>query len=332
MKKVLYLLACILVSVSFFPRNVFAHVKWFTEVPPERVEIEAVITPLFMVMTIVSAVCIGLLLVVMSHYENSSKLKRLQEHSFNADFTNFFLQYGVAFALLIQLLNQTLFAPEFTAPTTIISIIAYIVVLLYLIPSQITAKIASSLLLLLYTIYLVEYGLFHMLDYLFYLGVIGYFLCLRTSWERLKSPILFISTGFSLCWLAAEKWIYPGMTINIIELYGVPTMGFDPYIFTVLAAFVEFCIGVAWMTGILNRFFAFVFTGVMAVTTLFFGFVELVGHFLIFILMIIFIAQNETMKGLPKILFRTLRAQALFISCNFIFILSTFVLIYYRFA
>lgn len=320
--------------VSFFvlPSNSSAHVKWFTDVKPERIDIETVISPLFVVMAVVSAISVGLLLIIMRRVESLDKVKRLQGHRFSNKFTYGFLQYGIALSLLVQVVNGTLFAPEFQLHGVLSTVLISIVILLFLIPKRIPVRIASIILLILYLDYAVEHGLFHMLDYFFYIGIVGYFILIKTRWDRFKLPVLVISVGFSLCWLAAEKWMYPGLTISIINKHGVPTMGFDPNMFTVLAAFVEFSIGVSWLMGILNRFFAIVFTVVMAATTLFFGYIELVGHFLLFVLMIVFIAQNESIKSIPKKFCRSLKGQMFFMSVHFIFLLSTFVLVYYRFA
>lgn len=332
MKRLINFISIFVVSFFLLPGNSFAHVKWFTEVEPERIEIEKILSPLFIIMAFVSAICLGLLLIIMRRVECTEKVKRLQGYKFRMKFTYGFLQYGIALSLLVQVINGTLFAPEFHLHGLFSTILIWIVILLFLTPKRLPVRIASFILLVIYIDYVVEYGLFHMLDYFFYIGIVGYFILIKTRWDSFKLPVLVISLGFSLCWLAAEKWVYPGMTLSIIDMHGVPTMGFDPHMFTVLAAFVEFSIGVSWLMGILNRFFAIVFTLVMAVTTMFFGYVELVGHTLLFVLMIVFIAQNESMKSIPKKFCRTLKGQTLFLSVNFLFILSTFVLVYYRFA
>lgn len=332
MRRLFGLLSVFVVSFFLLPSSSFAHVKWFTDVEPERINIENVLSPLFIIMAFISAICLGFLLIIMRRIEYTDRVKRLQKYRFRTKFTYGFLQYGVALSILVQVINGTLFAPEFHLHGGFPTILIWFVILLFLIPYRIPVRIASIILLVLYIDYVVEYGLFHMLDYFFYIGVIGYFILIKTKWDRFKIPVLVTSLGFSLCWLAVEKWIYPGLTMSIIDVHGVPTMGFDPHMFTVLAAFVEFTIGVSWLMGILNRFFAIIFTLVMAVTTMFFGYLELVGHFLLFVLMIVFIAQNEPVKNIPKKFCRTLKGQMLFLSVSFMFILSTFVLVYYRFS
>ncbi|MFZ3590744.1 hypothetical protein ACOI1C_16195, partial [Bacillus sp. DJP31] len=63
-------------------------------------------------------------------------------------------------------------------------------------------------------------------------------------------PILYLGTGLSLCWIAVEKWVYPELTISIIQHHGVPKFGFPYDIFIVLAAFIEFIVGYLLVVGI----------------------------------------------------------------------------------
>src|SRR5699024_12831333 len=116
-------------------------------------------------------------------------------------------------------------------------------------------KVAFFILLLLYLQFSLEYSWFHMLDYFFYIGLILYFLMDRTRLDQIKYPIMYVTLGISLCWLAAEKWVYPHMTMNIIERYHVPIFGLDPIIYTVIAAFGELSIGIALIVQLFYRYF-----------------------------------------------------------------------------
>src|SRR5690606_5863849 len=106
-------------------------------------------------------------------------------------------------------------------------------------------------------------------------------------------PLLYIITGISLCWVAVEKWVYPNMTVNIIEAYNVPTFGFEPTIFIVMAAFIEFIIGYSWIAGILNRSLGIIFTIILILTTMLFGYAEFIGHFMIHVILITFILEGK---------------------------------------
>jgi hypothetical protein len=73
-------------------------------------------------------------------------------------------------------------------------------------------------------------------------------------------------------------------------------------------------------------------TGIFVSTTMLFGITELVGHFMIHIVLLIFIIEGVSFYKPPISMHQSKLNQMVFISMNFIFVLSTFVLIYYRFA
>jgi uncharacterized membrane protein YphA (DoxX/SURF4 family) len=129
-----------------------------------------------------------------------------------------------------------------------------------------------------------------------------------------------------------EKWVYPAMSVDIIQNHGVPTFGFAPEVFVVLAAFIEFVVGYLLIVGILNRVLAFVLTLIFISTTMLFGVTEIIGHLMIHIVLIIFIIEGVSFYDPPIKIHKTKLDQIVFIFLNFLFTLSTFLLLYYRFA
>src|SRR5690606_25325319 len=81
------------------------------------------------------------------------------------------------------------------------------------------------------------------------------------------------------------KWVYPGMSLDIVVNHHVPTFGFAPAVFIVMAAFIEFVVGYLLVVGILNRVLGFVVTVIFILTTMLFGFTEIIGHFMIHIVL-----------------------------------------------
>src|SRR6266852_1560094 len=59
---------------------------------------------------------------------------------------------------------------------------------------------------------LAKYGLFHLLDYLIFLGL-GYFLTVinirRGAWRQSGFVVLYAATGLTLTWAAIEMFAYP---------------------------------------------------------------------------------------------------------------------------
>ncbi len=328
--KVFILFVLVIICSPFL---VDAHVKWFTEVTPEKEEIEHILSPMFMTITILIAALLAVLTqllpvldkipitknidVILDKYRKSSR---------------YILKYGTALALIIQVWSGTIFAPEFAITNNIIRILLWLTILLLLIPNHYATKAGAIILLGLFIYQLAHSGLFHMFDYGFYLAIVGVLLVGRTQLEDWGFPFLYLGTGLSLCWVAVEKWVYPAMSIDIIHQHAVPTFGFAPSIFVVLAAFIEFVVGYLLIVGILNRLLAFVLTLIFILSTMLFGVTEIIGHLMIHIVLIIFIIEGVSFYEPPIKIHRTKISQMVFVFLNFVFTMATFLLIYYRFA
>jgi uncharacterized membrane protein YphA (DoxX/SURF4 family) len=308
-------------------------VKWFSEKEPEKVPIEQILSTEFIIISLGIAVLLALLsqwIPLMMKIPGVTKLdKKLDEYR---KFSRYILKYGTAAAFILQVVNGTMFAPEFTISHTWQTIVMWLIIFLLLIPHHLSTKLAAIIMLILFLYVWSHNGWFHMLDYGFYLAIIGVLLVGRTKLETSGFPLLYLGTGLSLCWVAVEKWVYPMMTTDIIHRHHVPTFGFEPEIFVVLSAFIEFVVGYLLVVGILNRLLAFVVTILFILTTTIFGYTEVVGHAMIHIVLIIFIIEGISFYHPPIKMHRTKLDQMIFVSLNFLFVLSTFLLIYYRFA
>ncbi|WP_240703094.1 DoxX family membrane protein [Cohnella luojiensis] len=311
----------------------YAHVKWFTDVTPVKETLDNVLSPVFMGTALAVALLLAILTQVLPAImkikaldQLDRQVERLRPRSF------LILQYGSAIALLWSLLEGSLFAPEFAHPHGAITVAVGVTIALLLIPHHIAVKLASLVLLGLYVYYVGEYGLFHMLDYGFYLAIAAALALYRTVYERWSFPLLYLGTGLSLCWVAVEKWIYPAMSLDIIEHHQVPTFGFDPAVFIVLAAFIEFVVGYLLVVGILNRLLSIVLTLIFIMTTMLFGYVEIVGHFMIHVILVLFVIEGVSFYKPPVDMHKTKLDRIIFVALNFLLVLATFLLLYYRFA
>ncbi|RXJ00403.1 DoxX family membrane protein [Anaerobacillus alkaliphilus] len=308
------------------------HVKWFTEAAQVREPIENILTWEFFLLTIGIAAILAILpqivpmlmeLKVAKSFDR--KLSRLEPY------TGLILKYGTAIAIILQLLWDSILAPEIHL-TTFSLILGITVVILLLIPHHIATKIGAIGLFALFFDALLHIGLFHMLDYAFYLALAFALLTQRTRFERLGMPALYLGTGLSLCWVAVEKWVYQEMSVDIVINHAVPTFGFDPASFVLLSAFIEFVVGYLLVVGVLNRLLALVLTLIFVSTTMLFGLLEVIGHFIVHIILITFIIENTSFYNPPVQMHSRKIDQIIFIFLNFIFVLATILLIYYRFA
>ena len=310
-----------------------AHAKWFAEVTPKKVTIEYILSPTFMMVSVGIALFLAILTQLLPYFE---KIKTV--HAVDTFLDRFryssrtILQYGTALALIIQVLSGAIFAPEFAIENQLVRIAVWVTILLLIIPNHYSTKTGASILFVLFFYQITKSGLFHLLDYTFYLAIIVALLVGRTKLDNWGFPILYLGTGLSLCWVAVEKWVYPAMSIDIIHGHGVPTFGFTPESFVIIAAFIEFVVGYLLIVGILNRLLAFVLTLLFISTTLLFGIKEIVGHFMIHIVLIIFIIEGVSFYDPPLKFHKTRISQIVFVFLNFLFTLATFLLLYYRFA
>ena len=310
-----------------------AHVKWFTDVAPEKETITNILSPLFLVLAVFIAILLAVLtqlLPSLSKWGPMAAVDRKLDQW--RDYTYTILKYGLAAALLIQVISGTLFVPEFEISSLVETILLWGAIVLLLIPHHIATKAGALVTFVLLIMLTISVGMFHMLDYGFYLAIVGTLLLQKTKWQPWGMPLLYLGTGLSLCWVAVEKWVFPTMALDIIEHHGVPTFGFAPEAFVVMAAFIEFIVGYLLVVGILNRLLSAVLTAIFISTTMLFGMTELIGHFMIHIVLIIFIIEGVSFYKPPVEMHSRRLDQMIFVSLNFIFALSTFLLIYYRFT
>lgn len=331
MKKIFQIFLIIgSVMTPFFAQ---AHVKWFTNITPHKETIEHILSPEFLFLAFVAAVVLATLTIIIPKMAEWGPVKKIEDRlSSLRKYSRYLLKYGTAVALMIQMINGTLFAPEFHVSNTFLTVLTWVTIGFLLIPHHIATKIGASILLGLFVYVTIHHGIFYMLDYGFYVAIIGVLLVGNTRLEKVGFPFLYLGTGLSLSWVAVEKWVYPSMALDIVTHHHVPTFGFEPGLFVVMAAFIEFVVGYLLVVGILNRVLGFVVTGIFISTTMLFGMTEVIGHFMIHVVLIIFIIEGVSFYNPPIKMHKTKTDQFIFVFLNFIFVLATFLLIYYRFA
>lgn len=310
-----------------------AHVKWFTGLPPAKEPVDHILSPFFMTVAILVATLLALLTQVLPILMRVPILTRLDRKVEKWRFLSFpLLQYGTAIAMMWGAMEGKLFAPELELHGTVVTVSVWTVAAFLLIPHHYATKAGAGILFGLFINSIAEYGLFHLLDYGFYVALIGALALRQTKLERWAFPILYLGTGLSLCWVAVEKWIYPNMSLDIVEHHHIPTFGFAPSPFIILCAFIEFVVGYLLVVGILNRVLSIVLTSIFITTTMLFGYIEVVGHFIIHIVLLIFIIEGTSFYKPPVEMHEGTLNRIVFVMLNFLFVLATFLLIYYRFA
>ncbi len=195
------LLSFVVALILATPITAYAHVKWFSEVEPEKVPIEQILSPFFIVFALVIAVILAILSQVMDYFLKIPYASKVDSYLNGIrKYSRYILKYGTALAFIIQIISGTMFAPEFEITEVWQTLAMGIIIIALLIPHHISTKVAAFIMLGLFITVWQDNGWFHMLDYGFYLAIIFVLFIGKTNLERWGFPFLYLGTGLSLCW------------------------------------------------------------------------------------------------------------------------------------
>ena len=144
-----------------------------------------------------------------------------------------------------------------------------------------------------------DYGLFHVLDYLIFLGI-AYFLLVGSSSSKrlLKSGfvVLFACTGLTLIWAAVEKFAYAHWTMSVLETRPHMLMGMSPPVFMKVSGFVEFFVTFILLgaVSVVGRLVALALMSVFVLAVFEFGMVDALGHLMIVAILWVLVVRGPT--------------------------------------
>ena len=144
---------------------------------------------------------------------------------------------------------------------------------------------------------LYQYGAFHLADYPIFLGVAG-FLALtglqRDLFGIRPLDMLRWAAGITLMWASIEKWAYPQWSFPLLTEHPAMTLGYDPEFFMRAAGVIEFTLafGLIW-TPLVRRLSATMLAGMFISAIFEFGKIDAVGHCLIIVALLAFIADSK---------------------------------------
>lgn len=180
-----------------------------------------------------------------------------------------------------------------------------------------------------------QYGAYHMIDYLIFLGIAWFFLVSQVrhgSWRKSGFIVLYALMGLTLLWASVEKWGYPHWTYPLLERDPSLLMGMKPYPYMVLAGFVEFnviflLLGAA---SVVTRLIALGLEGVFVLAIFKFGLIDAVGHLMIIAILFVLIVRGPTearsMLVLPE---KSVFTEAYFMTGLYFLAFVTIFLLYY---
>ncbi len=118
--------------------------------------------------------------------------------------------------------------------------------------SRRTCPLAGAGLVALIAVGITEAGLFHMVDYTYFVGIAWYLLSLRATRPAIvatRMPVLCACLSFALMWTAVEKFLYPQWTGIVLLIHPQITAGLPIPLVTVVAGFVEFSLAFYLIAG-----------------------------------------------------------------------------------
>jgi RES domain-containing protein len=227
---------CLAAPALLAPRPAWAHVKWFAEYtlgdPPAP--LGAVLTPTLLALAVLSMTAVGVLAAVERRVADSGWYARVDRWlAARADQALLVLRVAMGATLLLSWQADAVLAPELPAEPWL-GWWQFALAFLLLFRRGVPA--AGVGLLALYGVAILRFGLFHMLDYLHYAGIGWYLAVAQLRAERVREtriPALYLTVGFSLCWLALEKLVYPQWTEYLLAQNPQLALGIDPDFFRV---------------------------------------------------------------------------------------------------
>jgi hypothetical protein len=320
-------------AAAMVPAAAHAHVKWFADYSfgDRPRSVAEIASATFFALAVLSMLVIGAMVLLDRRLEDAGWYRKvngwLADRRENAPLV---MRIGIFATLLLAWQADALLAPELEAGSGWIGWLQFLVALLLLFPR--TVPVAGGALIALYGLAALRYGAFHLLDYLFFAGAGWYLLAAGSRGARIRGtgiPALYATIGFSLCWVALEKIVYPQWTLYLLDQNPRLALGLDPRFFLLGAAFVEFSLGYLLIINLLQRPLALVITLVFFLTTTVFGKLEVIGHTPIHAALVVFLLEGPgTVYRAPITFHRRLGLRTAFAAVNFALLLALLLPLY----
>lgn len=290
-----------------------AHVKWFSKMA------NCVSSPNTPLDSMYSALFIGLgcaalammLLVILIDWWISQPNGIVTRHAARVEhhvtgYVSPLLRFGLAayFILIATFFRDSpiILTPELKTGAAWVPILQVLIAVMVL--SRRRAGIASLGMVVLYVYAVISYGWFHMLDYLYFVGI-AVFLVIDSRYAQAKGwlglSILRVAVGISFLWVGVEKWMYPDWTYELLQqdLRGI-LMGFSPRFVVMVAGYVEFCLAFILLFGRRSSQVAPVVLLLFMVSAIpMVGMVDAIGHLPILIVLLILAATRNRIGYFP---------------------------------
>lgn len=171
-----------------------------------------------------------------------------------------------------------------------------------LIFSRRTQHLAAAGIIGLWLLALIDYPLFHMLDYLALgVGVAAYLVLESSSKDELRRhryTVLRVGVAIALMWSSLEKFAYPDWFYPLVDERPYLTFGIARDAFIPMAGLAEFTMGFGLLwTPLIRRLSAIALFVIFTAAVYPFGRIDLVGHALIMAIIVAIVADHSRIIG-----------------------------------
>lgn len=331
-------------AVLLLPGHALAHVKWFTEFDIHKapLPLSDVVTGTFIAFFIASVAITFLFFVGDRYAYKKGYLVALDQRLRRFDSLSIHVMRGAAAVFFVSLFLYHEFTgvsfyltPELRTNAPIVPWLHLAMGALAL--SRRTLPLVGIGILGLYTASVADYGLYHLIDYVIFLGIAYFFLVCgidRGGWRKSGFVVLYALMGLTLLWASVEKWGYPYWTYPLLEREPDLLMGMKPYPYMVLAGFVEFnviflLLGAA---SIVTRIIALGLESIFVLAIFKFGLIDAVGHLMIIAILFVLIVRGPTdARNILVLREKSVWMEAYFMTGLYYLAFTTIFLMYYGF-
>ena len=276
----------------------YAHVKWFTRTNVHTIPhaLSRVLSPTFLVILVIAVPMVfsGFLL---DGWIARRWPARLSSGVANAGFEQQLIRAATgAYFICASDVGRMILTPELRTHALWIAVVQFLSALFLV--WRPTCILSGIGVLLLYADAIDRYGIFHLIDYVFFPCLALYLASLSLGRRRLdgiREPLLIAGLAFSLAWTAIEKFLYPQWTAAVVATHPSIGMGLPTPLVTTIAGFIEFTLAFYLVTGRgLLRLggigYASIFIAAMPV----FGKLDVFGHLVIVAILAIVVLRGAT--------------------------------------
>lgn len=284
-----------------------AHVKWFVDFdvadPPQA--LAQVLNPSFVILLLLASIGLFAVYVIDTSWTRKARLSVLdRSFSWHPDIAGSVVRIGTGtFFLSLWLMGGVILTPETSTEAAFVPYVHFLTALFVLFRR--TLILSALGILILYVHGISEYGMFHMVDYFIFLGVVA-FLSITSldngRLNRVRLQILYATLVFTFLWSSIEKFAYAEWFQPFLDANEFLTMGMQRDVFLMCAAFVEFTLVFLLFTGgnvvVLG---AIALNGLIIAAAMYFGKVDAIGHLpAIVALVVLAIKGAERFPILPR--------------------------------